>query len=60
MTKRPHEESDLPPGGDDYLNPDPEPGEVRHDAPPDDPPQKALEEQSKTQKRQQERQKRPG
>jgi len=56
----PHEESDLPPGGDDYLNPHPQSGAVRHDAPPDNPPQKALEEQTKSQKRQQERQKQLG
>jgi hypothetical protein len=58
--KTPHEESDLPPGGDDYLNPHPEPGAVRHDAPPENPPQKTLEEQTKTQKQQQERQKQLG
>jgi hypothetical protein len=52
----PHEESDLPPGGDDYVNPHPEPGAVRHDAPPSNPPQKALEQQSKAQKEQLERQ----
>jgi hypothetical protein len=27
--ERPHEESDLPPGGDDYTRPHPEPGAVR-------------------------------
>ena len=56
----PREESDLPPGGDDYLNPNPEPGAVRHDAPPDNPPQKALEQQTKAQKQQQKRQKQIG
>jgi len=56
----PHEESDLPPGGDDYVNPHPEPGAVRHDAPPDNPPQKALEQQTKSQKQQQEKQKQLG
>ena len=35
---------------------DPEPGAVRHDAPPVNPPQKALEQQSKAQKEQLERQ----
>jgi Protein of unknown function (DUF2795) len=52
----PREESDLPPGGDDYVNPHPEPGAVRHDAPPSNPPQNALEQQSKAQKEQAERQ----
>ena len=56
----PREESDLPPGGDDYVNPRPEPGAVRHDAPPDNPPQKALEEQTKSQKQQQARQQQLG
>jgi uncharacterized protein DUF2795 len=53
----PHEESDLPPGGDDYLNPAPVPGGVRPDAPSANPPQQAIEEQTKTQKKQQRRQK---
>ena len=53
----PREESDLPPGGDDYVAPHREPGAVRHDAPPDNPPQKALEKQSKAQNEQLERQK---
>jgi hypothetical protein len=48
----PREESDAPPGGEDYVQPHPEPGAVRHDAPPDNPPQKALEQQTKTQKKQ--------
>ena len=52
----PHQESDLPPGGDDYVRPHPRPGEVRHDAPHDNPPQKAIEEQTKTQNEQQQRQ----
>jgi len=52
----PREESDAPPGGDAYLDPNPEPGAVRHDAPPWNPPQKALEEQTKAQQEQQERQ----
>jgi len=52
----PREESDLPPGGDDYVNPQPTPGKVRHDAPPENPPQKALEQQTKTQNEQKERQ----
>src|SRR5690348_2180663 len=41
----PRPESDLPPGGDDYVNPAPQSGRVRDDAPPDNPPQKALEQQ---------------
>ena len=51
------EESDLPPGGDDYVAPYPQPGAVRHDAPPENPPQKALEKQSQAQNEQLERQK---
>jgi Protein of unknown function (DUF2795) len=54
----PRDESGLPPGGDDYVNPDPESGAVRHDAPPDNPPQKAIEQQTKTQNEQKERQER--
>ena len=54
------EESGSPPGGDAYLDADPEPGAVRPSAPPSNPPQKTLEEQSKVQKRQQERQQRLG
>src|SRR4051812_42102046 len=52
----PHEESDAPPGGDAYLDPNPKPGAVRHDAPPWNPPQKALEQQTKTQQEQKQRQ----
>ena len=52
-------ESDLPPGGDDYTNAHPEPGAVRHDAPPENPPQKAVEEQTAAQKRQQAKQQEP-
>ena len=52
----PHEESDAPPGGDDYVDPSPKPGAVRHDAPPWNPPEEALEKQSKIQKEQQRRQ----
>ena len=53
----PREESDLPPGGENYVQPHPEPGAVRHDAPPGNPPQKALEKQSQAQNEQLERQK---
>jgi hypothetical protein len=52
----PHEESDLPPGGDAYVDPHTEPGAVRHDAPSSNPPQKALEKQTQSQKEQQQRQ----
>ena len=49
----PRPESGKPPGGDDYLEPFPsDTGLVRHDAPRQDPPQKAIEEASETQKRQ--------
>jgi Protein of unknown function (DUF2795) len=53
----PREESDAPPGGENYVKPHPEPGAVRHDAPPDNPPQRALEKQTQAQKEQLERQK---
>ncbi len=50
---RPRAESGKPPGGADYVNPEPrDTGSVRDDAPPDNPPQKALEKQTKTQARQ--------
>jgi hypothetical protein len=52
----PREESDLPPGGENYVKPHPEPGAVRHDAPPSNPPQETLEKQSKAQNEQLERQ----
>jgi hypothetical protein len=52
----PHEESDLPPGGDDYVNPAPVPGGVRPDAPSGNPPQQQLEQQTKTQNEQKQRQ----
>jgi hypothetical protein len=52
----PREESDLPPGGENYVKPHPEPGAVRHDAPAENPPQKALEKQTKAQNEQLERQ----
>jgi Protein of unknown function (DUF2795) len=49
----PKPESGKPPGGADYLRPHPsDTGRVRHDAPRDNPPQKAIEQQTKTQKRQ--------
>jgi len=52
----PREESDAPPGGDAYVDSNPEPGAVPHDAPPWNPPEKALEEQTKTQQEQKQRQ----
>jgi len=52
----PREESDAPPGGVDYVDPNPEPGSVRDDAPPWNPPEKALQPQTETQKEQQQRQ----
>jgi hypothetical protein len=48
----PRPESGKPPGGDDYLNPSPESGAVRPDAPRDNPPQKAIEKAAETVKRQ--------
>ncbi len=49
----PHPESGEPPGGSDYLKPFPsDTGRVRQDAPPDNPPEKAIEKASKTQKEQ--------
>jgi hypothetical protein len=52
----PKPESGAPPGGGAYTDEgtkDAETGFVRPDAPPGNPPSKALEQQSKTQKRQQ-------
>jgi uncharacterized protein DUF2795 len=49
----PRPESGKPPGGPDYLTPHPsDTGKVRHDAPRDNPPQKAIEQASQTQKKQ--------
>jgi hypothetical protein len=56
----PRAESGEPPGGDDYTNPSPQPGQVRLDAPPDAPPQKTIDERTATQKLQQQRQERGG
>jgi Protein of unknown function (DUF2795) len=56
----PYPESGLPPGGDDYVRAGARSGAVRVDAPPDNPPKKAIEEQTKTQKKQQERRERGG
>jgi hypothetical protein len=57
---RPREESGAPPGGDAYVDPSAEPGAVRPSAPASNPPQKALEQQTKTQQRRAERQKQLG
>lgn len=48
----PRPESGKPPGGDDYLRPFPESGAVRDDAPPDNPPQKAIGKAQATVKKQ--------
>ena len=52
----PNEESDRPPGGDDYTKPSPQPGAVRPDWPEDHPPDKVVQQQSETQKTQKQRQ----
>lgn len=49
----PRPESGKPPGGPDYVKPSPsDTGQIRTDAPPDNPPQKAIQQASDTQKRQ--------
>jgi hypothetical protein len=58
--QKPRDESGQPPGGDSYTDPSPEPGAVRPSAPASNPPEKALEQQTKTQKQQQEKQKQLG
>jgi Protein of unknown function (DUF2795) len=60
VPQRPRDESGQPPGGDAYLDPDAEPGGVRPSGPASNPPQKTLEQQTKTQKQQEERQKQLG
>jgi Protein of unknown function (DUF2795) len=52
----PREESGQPPGGDAYTKSGTEPGAARPDWPEDDPPQKTLEQQTKTQQSQRRRQ----
>jgi hypothetical protein len=54
--RTPRDESGKPPGGDAYVDRNPEPGAVREPNPPDD----VLQQQSKTQKQQQERQQQLG
>lgn len=56
----PHEESDEPPGGEAYTDPNAEPGAVRPDWPEENPPHKVVDEQAKTQKTQQQRQQQAG
>jgi hypothetical protein len=49
----PKPESGKPPGGDDYVTPHPpDTGKLRPDAPPDNPPKKAIEKSSQLQKEQ--------
>ena len=46
-------ESGKPPGGPDYLTPNPtDTGRVRHSAPRQNPPKQAIQKASKTQKKQ--------
>jgi hypothetical protein len=52
----PKPESGRPPGGDAYLRPFPESGAVRNVAPPANPPQKTLDQQTKKQKQQKQEQ----
>lgn len=52
QAKPPRAESGKPPGGDDYLQPFAESGEVDPDAPPDNPPQKAIDKAAATVKKQ--------
>jgi hypothetical protein len=56
----PRDESGQPPGGDAYLDPQAEPGAVRPAGPGSKPPQRVLEQQTKTQKQQEEKQKQLG
>jgi hypothetical protein len=52
----PRPESGLPPGGDEYVTAHPRPGRVRDDSPDDNPPQNAIEQQTKAENKQKERQ----
>jgi hypothetical protein len=49
----PKPESGKQPGGDDYLRPFPESGRVHTDAPPGNPPEKAIAKAAQTVKKQQ-------
>jgi hypothetical protein len=53
----PAPESGLPPGGESYVRPFGEPGGVRHDAPPSNPPQKEIERAAEVRNAQAKRQK---
>jgi hypothetical protein len=48
--KLPHEESGAPPGHDDYMNPDPEPGEPNREHA--DQAKEAIEQATELQKKQ--------
>ncbi len=48
----PRAESGKPPGGDAYLEPSPESGSVRRSAPPTNPPQQTIEQQTELQQEQ--------
>lgn len=50
--KLPRPESGKPPGGSDYLNPNPESGAVRPSAPRTHPPKAALQKQTELQRKQ--------
>jgi len=52
----PRPESGLPPGGDSYLSTNGDAGKVRHDAPPDNPPQQAIDKATELRNAQQENQ----
>jgi uncharacterized protein DUF2795 len=52
----PRDESGQPPGGDEYTNPEPDPGAVRPDWPDNNPPDKVVQQQSEQQKTQKQRQ----
>jgi hypothetical protein len=56
----PREESGDPPGRESYTDSSPEPGAIRPNVPPGNPPEKAIEEQSMRRDREQERQKQLG
>jgi Protein of unknown function (DUF2795) len=56
----PRDESGQPPGGDAYLDPHAESGAVRPSAPASNPPEKALQKQTKAQKQQALRQEQVG
>jgi Protein of unknown function (DUF2795) len=53
-TPLPRPESGLPPGGDAYVSTNGDAGAVRHDAPPDNPPQRAIDQATALRNAQQE------